>query len=341
MSEPSSWRIFRACDSGLEGAHLAVEAVAARGEGELVEVDRVDGIDRVGPAQAIVEGDAQEVLAHEGRPGGIDAGSVEVGLEPGEEVAPGEVGVGQQQGVAAGRVGGRYGPGVRTGLVVLEALAHGLGLRRADHEREVEDPLGVGEHVRGSHREHDAALGIEPFAMRLGVVVHALCEGLQVPPPFGSLLAEPGQGARGHAHAQDPLVRVHVLLAPVLGGPAPGLAVEAQDQVALRLHLGPAVGVEERLVIGGEDVGHAVGVPEDLRLRAFRGRGGGGPAAAGLGRGARRGEAGPGERGRQERPRAGRRDASSQLLSGPRGLVRERPNIVLAGAEVTYDEAAL
>jgi hypothetical protein len=39
-----------------------------------------------------------------------------------------------------------------------------------------------------------------------------------------------------------------------------------QQQVRLRLHLRPAVRVEHRFAIGGEDVSHAVRVPEQLHF---------------------------------------------------------------------------
>ncbi len=119
--------------------------------------------------------------------------------------------------------------------------------------------------------------------VRRRVVVHPPGEGLQVALEGGRLRRDPGLAPLGDAHGAHPAVRVEVVLAPVLGGPAPGLAVETEDQVPVARHLRPPLAAEDRLVRGAVDVGHAPGVPQDLVA--------GGSTAAGMRRRRRRARA--------------------------------------------------
>jgi hypothetical protein len=71
-------------DTRIADHGLVVVAVAVALEGQLVEVDGVDGVDRVGPAKVIVEGDRQD-RDPDGRDpvGVVDAGGRELRLEVG------------------------------------------------------------------------------------------------------------------------------------------------------------------------------------------------------------------------------------------------------------------
>ena len=251
----------------LEGPHAAVPAVAALDQLQLVEVGAVHGVVGVGPAEVVVEGDAEEGKAHQGGAVGVQARRLQLHLEPGRHAAPGQVRVGQQHGAAAGRAGGRHGPGV--GARSLPAHRR-PGLTAGD-EGEVDHPLHVGDDVLGLHRQHLPPIGVEPIRKGPDIVVDPGGEGLQAGAHPGALLRVPVAGPGGHAHGAHVLVPLEIAVPPVLGRPSPRLPVELQQQVAVGGHLGPAEGVEHPRRAGGEDVGHAPGVPQDLGRRRLRG----------------------------------------------------------------------
>ena len=134
--------------------------------------------------------------------------------------------------------------------------------------------------------QHDAILGGDGVGMRLGVVVDAAREGIQVRAEGRVLRVVPGLGALGDAVQLHPAVEREMVGTPVFGGAAARFAVEPQQQVGLRLSLRPAVGVEHRLAVRGEDVRDAVAVPEDFGLGC--GGGGAGCQEQGEERGAHR-----------------------------------------------------
>ena len=183
--------------------------------------------------------------------------------------------------MAAGRAGGRHGPGVGAGSLPPHRRP---GLTAGD-EGEVDHPLHVGEDVLGPHRQHLPPAGVEPLRVGPAVVVDAGGEGVETGAHRGALLRVPVAGPGGHPHGAHVLVALEMGGPPVLGRPPPRLAVELQQQVAVGGHLGPAEGVEHPRRVGGEDVGHAPGVPQDLGRRRLRGLGRGRrPAADGQGR---------------------------------------------------------
>ena len=122
----------------------------------------------------------------------------------------------------------------------------------------------MGEDVLGSDREHDLDLVGEPLRVLPSIGVDPSRKGVQVGAEVRALRRVPLAGPARGAHGSQPPIRLQEALPPVLGRPSPGLPVEAQEQVAVAVHLRPAEGVEEADVVVSEDVRHTPGVPEQL-----------------------------------------------------------------------------
>ena len=111
----------------------------------------------------------------------------------------------------------------------------------------------------------------EPLWVLPGVGVDPSRKGVQVGAEVRALCRVPLAGA-----ARVPMVRSNrsdsdSALAPILGRPSSGLAVEAQEKVAVGVHLRPAKGEEEIDGVIGEDVRHSPGVPEEFGAAGTRG----------------------------------------------------------------------
>ena len=137
------------------------------------------------------------------------------------------------------------------------------GLTAGD-KGEVDDALQVGQHILRLDRQHHLPHGIQPLRVSAGIGVDSGGEGLEAGAHEGSLGPVPGAGALRDPHGPHVLVAPEIAGSPVLGRPAPGLAVQLQQQVAVAGRLRPAEGVEQLLGAGGEDVRHTPGVPQDL-----------------------------------------------------------------------------
>jgi len=101
--------------------------------------------------------------------------------------------------------------------------------------------------------------------MAVGIQVHAFDEGIEVGFERRPLLIVPLTGPARNSHGADITIVVPVAGSEVLGGSSSSFGVELEDQVRVTRHLGVAQGLEDPGVISRVDVGHAPGIPEDLR----------------------------------------------------------------------------
>jgi hypothetical protein len=135
---------------------------------------------------------------------------------------------------------------------------------RADDPVEVDHTQPVRVDVFGGQGEHAlrrrAQLGLVLGRPR----VQARGKRLDHRRKLRALARRPLFRERREAVGADPLVIVQKFLPIELRAAPARLGVEADQQLGVGLHLGVSVGVEQALVIGREDVGHTVAVPEDL-----------------------------------------------------------------------------
>ncbi len=112
------------------------------------------------------------------------------------------------------------------------------------HVHVVDGAQAVADYVDAGDGEHDASFGGDGVGVGFGVVIDAAREGVEVGAEGWVLGGVPGLSALGDAVELDPAVEREMVGAPIFGGAAARFAIEHQQQIALRLSLRPAFGIE-------------------------------------------------------------------------------------------------
>ena len=248
-------------------------------DAELVEVDGIDGVDGAAPAGVLVEADHGSRKADLRCAIEIVIGADEMDFHVRIETLPGEVGIDDEHGLAGGGPGGADGPGVGAGVGwgigdsefeggasagIEEGGDLGAHACHRAHVHVVDGAESVADDVDAGDGEDLAELRAEVSGVGLGVVVDATGEGVDVLAELRVLGVVPIAGAGGDSVGVKPAIEGELVFAPVFRAPATGFPVEADEEVALVLHLRVAVGVEHAFGGGGEDVRDAEFVPEDF-----------------------------------------------------------------------------
>ena len=252
----------------LDGERLraAVQLVAAAGRRQPVEGGQVGRVGGLGPAEVLGEALAQD---REPDPDGAvrgDSGRRELRLEVGVPVAPVQVRVAQQHDVAGRGLGRTDRPAVRFARCRVRLAQPGRHPLAARMPLEVDDAHRVGEHVRHGERQDAAGGRAESVALRGCRCIQPGDESAQQRRELRALLRGPARGALRDAVGPYPTVIVEPSGAVALGSASSPLRVKACQQLAVRLHLRVAVGVEQPAMIGRLDVRDPVAVPEYVRF---------------------------------------------------------------------------